>query len=92
MDFEEPENQRFPSLDLARLAGEKGGTLPAVCNAANEVAVEAFCNQEIEFISITKIVSDTMDTHELADLPPLDKILEADSWARKTARNLILSL
>ena len=92
LDFEEPDNERFPSLDLARLAGEKGGTLPAVFNAANEVAVEAFCNQEIEFISITKIVSDTMDTHELADLPTLDKILEADSWARKTARNLILSL
>ena len=92
LDFGEPDNERFPSLDLARLAGEKGGTLPAVFNAANEVAVEAFCNQEIEFISITKIVSDTMDTHELADLPTLDKILEADSWARKTARNLILSL
>ena len=92
LDFEEPDNERFPSLDLARLAGEKGGTLPAVFNAANEVAVEAFCNQEIEFISITKIVSDTMDTHELADLPTLDEILEADSWAREMARNLILSL
>jgi 1-deoxy-D-xylulose-5-phosphate reductoisomerase len=92
LDFEEPDNERFPSLELARLAGEKSGTLPAVFNAANEVAVEAFCNQEIKFIAITKIVSDTMDAHELADLPTLGKILEADSWARKTARNLVLSL
>ena len=92
LDFEEPDTERFPSLNLARRAGEEGGTLPAVLNAANEVAVEAFCNREIEFTAITKIVADTMDAHELISAPTLEEILEADSWTRKTARNLALSL
>jgi len=92
LDFEEPDTERFPSLNLARRAGEEGGTLPAVLNAANEVAVEAFCNREIEFTAITKIVADTMDAHKLISAPTLEEILEADSWARKTARNLALSL
>ncbi|MDG2212944.1 MAG: 1-deoxy-D-xylulose-5-phosphate reductoisomerase, partial [Verrucomicrobiota bacterium] len=92
LDFEEPDNERFPSLNLARRAGERGGTLPAVFNAANEVAVEAFCSREIGFTSITKIVGETMDAHRLTSSPALDEILEADSWARKTARNSVLSL
>ena len=92
LDFEEPDTERFPSLNLARRAGEEGGTLPAVLNAANEVAVEAFCNREIEFTAITKIVADTMDAHKLISAPTLEEILEADSWTRKTARNLALSL
>ena len=92
LDFEEPDTERFPSLNLARRAGEEGGTLPAILNAANEVAVEAFCNREIEFTAITKIVADTMDAHKLISAPTLEEILEADSWARKTARNLALSL
>ena len=92
LDFEEPDTERFLSLNLARRAGQEGGTLPAVLNAANEVAVEAFCNREIEFTGITEIVGDTMDAHELISAPTLEEILEADSWARKTARNLALSL
>ena len=92
LDFEEPDTERFPSLNFARRAGEEGGTFPAVLNAANEVAVEAFCNREIEFTAITKIVADTMDAHELISAPTLEEILEADSWTRKTARNLALSL
>ena len=92
LDFEEPDTERFPSLNLARRAGEEGGTLPAVLNAANEVAVEAFCNREIEFTAITKIVADTMDAHKFISAPTLEEILEADSWARKTARNMALSL
>src|SRR6059036_3823027 len=54
LTFEEPDLERFPSLDLARRAGEAGGTLPAVLNAANEVAVEAFVNHRINFPQITK--------------------------------------
>ena len=89
LDFEEPDTERFPSLNLARRAGEEGGTLPAVLNAANEVAVEAFSNQEIEFNNITETVAATMDAHEPIESPSLEEILEADSWARKTARNLL---
>ena len=92
LDFEEPDTERFSSLNLARRAGEEGGTLPAILNAANEVAVEAFCNREIEFTAITKIVADTMDAHKFISAPTLEEILEADSWTRKTARNLALSL
>lgn len=89
LDFEEPDTERFPSLNLARRAGEEGGTLPAVLNAANEVAVEAFCNKEIGFTNICETVAATMDAHEAIKSPSLEKILEADSWARKTARSLL---
>ena len=89
LDFEEPDTERFPALNLARRAGEEGGTLPAVLNAANEVAVEAFCNQEIGFTNICETVAATMDAHEAIKSPSLEKILEADSWARKTARSLL---
>src|SRR5579859_4718768 len=61
LEFEDPDVERFPSLELARKAGESGGTLPAVLNAANEVAVEAFVNQKIRFPQITEVVRNTMD-------------------------------
>src|SRR5439155_24992078 len=63
LTFEAPEEERFPSLNLARRAGEIGGTLPAVLNAANEVAVEAFVNRKISFLQITEAVLRTMDAH-----------------------------
>src|SRR6185295_16355382 len=56
LTFEEPDPERFPALELARRAGEAGGTLPAVLNAANEVAVEAFINGRINFPQISKCV------------------------------------
>ena len=71
---------------LARRAGEIGGTLPAVFNAANEVAVEAFVNHEIGFEGISELVRKTMDSHKVASHPSLVQILEADSWARSFAQ------
>src|SRR5207344_1125940 len=56
LTFEEPDVERFPALELARRAGEVGGTLPAVLNAANEVAVEAFVTRQINFPQITETV------------------------------------
>ncbi len=85
LTFEEPDTDRFPALELARRAGEIGGTLPAVLNAANEVAVEAFVNRKINFLQITDTVRRTMDAHRVTEHPTLDQILEADAWARKTA-------
>jgi 1-deoxy-D-xylulose-5-phosphate reductoisomerase len=85
LTFEEPDPERFPSLELARKAGEIGGTLPAVLNAANEVAVEAFVNRRINFPQISETVRRTMDKHKLVSHPTLDQILEADSWARNDA-------
>jgi 1-deoxy-D-xylulose-5-phosphate reductoisomerase len=84
LTFEEPDVERFPSIELARRAGEIGGTLPAVLNAANEAAVEAFVNCKINFPQITETVRRTMDAHKTLSHPTLEQILEADSWARHT--------
>src|SRR5882672_3518388 len=83
LTFEEPDVERFPSLSLARRAGEVGGTLPAVLNAANEIAVEAFVNRQISFTQISETVRRAMDRHTVAAHPTLEQILEADAWARR---------
>ena len=85
LTFEEPDLERFPSLNLARRAGEVGGTLPAVLNAANEVAVDAFCNRKIGFQQITENVARVMERHQPVEHPTLDEILSADAWARTEA-------
>jgi 1-deoxy-D-xylulose-5-phosphate reductoisomerase len=86
LTFEEPDVDRFPALELARRAGEIGGTLPAVLNAANEVAVEAFVNRKLNFVQITDTVRRTMDAHKVVAHPTLEQILESDAWARQEAR------
>lgn len=83
LTFEEPDTDRFPSLGLARRAGEIGGTLPAVLNAANEVAVEAFCRGRIRFDQISAVVEKTMGNHQHVEQPTLEQILSADAWARR---------
>jgi 1-deoxy-D-xylulose-5-phosphate reductoisomerase len=85
LTFEGPDEQRFPSLRLARQAGEVGGTLPAVLNAANEVAVDAFVQHQISFADIPALVARTMDRHVPVKHPTLDQILLADAWARQEA-------
>ena len=89
LDFEEPDVERFPALDLARRAGEEGGTLPAVLNAANEVAVEAFCERQLSYMGITESVAAVIAAHEIVAQPSLEEILEADSWARNAAQHVI---
>jgi 1-deoxy-D-xylulose-5-phosphate reductoisomerase len=89
LTFEEPDVDRFPSLALARLAGERGGTLPAVLNAANEVAVDAFCDRRLSFTGITRLVADTLERHPHVAQPDFEQILAADAWARETARALL---
>jgi 1-deoxy-D-xylulose-5-phosphate reductoisomerase len=86
LTFEEPDTDRFPALNLARRAGEVGGTLPAVLNAANEVAVDAFANGRISFPAISETVTKTMDAHRVVEHPTLEQVLEADAWARRTAQ------
>jgi 1-deoxy-D-xylulose-5-phosphate reductoisomerase len=85
LSFEEPDVERFPAVELARQAGEIGGTLPAVLNAANEIAVDAFVNRKINFPQITESVRRTMAAHQTVAHPTLDQILEADAWARREA-------
>jgi 1-deoxy-D-xylulose-5-phosphate reductoisomerase len=89
LNFEEPDHERFAALQLARKAGTVGGTLPAVLNAANEVAVDAFCARKITFDQITETVSRTMAAHSVIEHPSLEQILAADDWARKQAARLI---
>ena len=88
LTFEEPDRERFPALELARRAGTVGGTLPAVLNAANEVAVEAFVNRKINFPQITETVRRTMAAHQTMAHPALEQILEADAWARRAAAEI----
>ena len=83
LTFEEPDPERFPALDLARKAGEIGGTLPAVLNAANEIAVSAFLKGRLNFPQISEHVSRVMDRHAVIPHPRLEQILEADAWARQ---------
>jgi 1-deoxy-D-xylulose-5-phosphate reductoisomerase len=85
LTFEEPDLERFPAVELARQAGETGGTLPAVLNAANEVAVEAFVNRKSSFPQITETVRRVMAAHKPVAHPGLEQILEADVWARREA-------
>jgi 1-deoxy-D-xylulose-5-phosphate reductoisomerase len=83
LDFEPPRRGDFPALDLARRAGTVGGTLPAVFNAANEVAVAAFLDGRLSFPGIWRLVAAVMDAHQSIDSPTLAEILAADAWARE---------
>lgn len=85
LDFEPADEQTFPCLALAREAFTIGGTMPAVLNAANEVAVEAFLQEQIPFLAISELVSATMAQHQPVAADTLDSILAADQQARVLA-------
>jgi 1-deoxy-D-xylulose-5-phosphate reductoisomerase len=85
LEFENPRNADFPALDLARFAGEKGGTFPAVLNAANEIAVDCFLSGRCSFPAIWKTVEAALLAHPSESSPSLESILDADSWARQYA-------
>ena len=85
LEFAAPRLDAFPALNLARRAGETGGTLPAVMNAANEVAVSAFLDRRIPFPRIWHLVEEVMNRHASVANPSLDAILGADRWARDEA-------
>jgi 1-deoxy-D-xylulose-5-phosphate reductoisomerase len=89
LDFEAPRRHDFPALDLAREAGERGGTLPAILNAANEVAVAAFLHSRIPFPRIWETVAHVMHQHPVVAEPSLDDILEADREARAAAEGYV---
>src|SRR5438309_4499831 len=91
LEFETPRYDDFPALNLARQAGEAGGTLPAVLNAANEVAVSAFLERKISFPQIWQTVAAVMERHTNVARPDLDAILRADQWARNEAAKLVPS-
>ena len=82
LDFEAPRTDLCPSLDLARRAGTAGGTMPAVLNAANEAAVDAFLAGRLSFPGIWESVARAMDTVPFVEHPTLDQLIEADRAAR----------
>ncbi len=86
LEFYTPRYDDFPALNLARRAGETGGTLPAVMNAGNEIAVAAFLDGKVRFPEIWKIVEQVMNRHTPVAHPDLDAILGADQWAREQAK------
>lgn len=92
LEFFTPRYDDFPALNLARCAGETGGTLPAVMNAANEVAVAAFLDRKMPFPQIWGIVENVMNRHTPVAHPDLDAILAADQWARSQARECVEAL
>ncbi len=88
LEFEAPRDDDFPALGLARRAGLVGGTLPAVFNAANEVAVAAFRAGTLPFPGIWGTVAAVMDAHEVQPSSSLDAVVAADLWAREFAEQL----
>jgi 1-deoxy-D-xylulose-5-phosphate reductoisomerase len=89
LEFEEPRYADFPALRLARQAGETGGTMPAVLNAANEIAVEAFLEGRITFPRIWSLVEDAMSRSDNFARPSLDDIIHADGQARHLVRGAL---
>ncbi|MEC9328465.1 MAG: 1-deoxy-D-xylulose-5-phosphate reductoisomerase [Pseudomonadota bacterium] len=89
MTFAKPDEARYPCLALARQAAEAGGTAPVVLNAANEEAVEAYCDGRIRFTEIYPLVDQTMQGLELEQSKDLENILRIDRKARKVAQGLL---
>ena len=85
LDFQAPDEQRFPCLRLSRQAAEAGGTAPAMLNAANEVAVAAFLERRIRFPEIARIIDSVLNAQAVETVESLDAVLAADGRARELA-------
>jgi len=92
LTFQRPDMERFKCLALAIKASEIGESMPAVLNGANEIAVESFLQGRLGFLQIPILIEKTMDIHEPFSIHNIDRVLEADRWARKTAERLLLGL
>lgn len=89
LEFYKPDTRKFPCLRLAYEAGVCGGTMPAVLNAANEIAVQAFLKEIINFVDFPGIIDKVLRTHNSIKDPSLEDILQADEWARAQTKELI---
>jgi 1-deoxy-D-xylulose-5-phosphate reductoisomerase len=92
LNFITPDFKKFPALGLAYRALKDGETMPAILNAANEVAVNAFLNRKILFSDIPKISVKTMDVHQPKKVSCIEDVLIADNWARQKAKEIISHL
>ncbi|MDP6119053.1 MAG: 1-deoxy-D-xylulose-5-phosphate reductoisomerase [Planctomycetota bacterium] len=89
LNFSKPDFEKFPSLKMGFRAASEGGTLGAVMNAANEVAVNLFFERQISFLEIFELVESVMDAHEVNAKPSLEEVFAADGWARQQAGNWV---
>jgi 1-deoxy-D-xylulose-5-phosphate reductoisomerase len=89
LTFEEPDRLTFPAIDLAFAAGAQGGSSPAVLNAADEVAVEAFLQRRLGFLGIAEVVARTLETVPWREVTNVETVVAADAEARATASALI---
>lgn len=89
LTFLEPDHDRFPALHLAMEAARKGGSAPAILNAANEVANAAFRNGRSSFLGIARVVEEVLQSAEIRPVSELDLVLEADAWARRRAEEVL---
>lgn len=89
LTFERPDTESFPCLLYAYEAMAERGTMPAVLNAANEVAVSAFLRKTMSFNAIPAIIKETMDSHVTKPVKSMEQVIEADRWAREKAKELI---
>ena len=92
LDFEEPDFKKFPCLKLAYQALAAGGNMPAVLNAANEIAVESFLKRRMPFTAIPVMIAHAMETVRQEEMATLDDVLKTDTLARDVARNWLANL
>jgi len=89
LTFEKPEINKFKCLDLALKAAEKGGSMPAVLNGANEIAVASFLEGKIGFLDIPNLIENVMGAHRPHPIDSIETVMEADTWARDTALTML---
>ncbi|WP_224982791.1 1-deoxy-D-xylulose-5-phosphate reductoisomerase [Geomonas agri] len=89
LTFFNPDTDRFPALKLAYDAVQAGESMPAVMNAANEIAVESFLSGRIGFMAISQTIAKVMDLHTPRSLHSIEEVLEADRWGRRTAKEVL---
>ncbi len=89
LTFSHPDQERFPCLRLAYEALAEGGTLPAVMNAANEIAVEAFLANRLDFVGIPVLIEQVMKRHQIQAASSVDSVLQADDWSRNEAKRML---
>ena len=92
LSFEKPDPKRFKCLDLALRAAEIGDSMPAVLNGANEIAVHLFLKGEIGFLQIPALIEKTMEAHRCFPIDRIERVMEADTWARNKAKQLLHEL
>jgi 1-deoxy-D-xylulose-5-phosphate reductoisomerase len=89
LSFEKPDLEKFKCLDLALAADKAGGSMMPVLNGANEIAVNAFLQGKIGFIEIPELIERTMKNHEIFSIDSIDRVTEANQWARSRAKKIL---